>query len=438
MTDRLRRETGSTVVTAIILLALMMSSGLALAALVDGQTTESRKERQRESALSLNEGVLYAQGFVLARNWPGKSVPSSRYFPATCTSATASATLCPTPATLALANGGSAGSSNFSSSDYQTSTAPAPTTWTTRVRDNGGTMAQFYRPADRDAAQPTCPATPCTLDWNNDRKLWVEVSAQVRGRPRSVVALLQLEEFKEALARNAITAGSVDITNNGNKGGRALVDVTGSQIAVRCTPPANDAPSGNSCVSYAKETQITPRTFVPATSSSSLSRSAIQRLRDVAEANGKLFTSCPPNNANLAGDVVFVENCASANFSGSLQTVPCPNGYPDLSRNGGCVNTPASPGLLIWDGGTLEFRGNDTFVGLVYATNSQNSSGTVLEIGGGFQVYGAVAVDGPGKLSIGSNADPNVRYDPNAFIPLRSFGTAGLVQNTWRELPPGS
>jgi hypothetical protein len=30
----------------------------------------------------------------------------------------------------------------------------------------------------------------------------------------------------------------------------------------------------------------------------------------------------------------------------------------------------------------------------------------------------------------------SVTFDPNAFNSLASFGTTGLVQNTWRELPP--
>lgn len=433
----LRNDAGSVLVTAIILMTVMLTMGLALMALIDEQTTQSRVERERESALQLNEGVLYSQAFVLADKWPGAGSTAADYFPEQCTSSGADAK-CPTASTLAIANGGSQAGSNFTAIDFS-----ADAEWTTRVRDNGiitstgkDTKALYY-PAQAHLAQTGCPVTPCTLDANNDRQLWVQVDAVVRGRPRSVVALLQLEEFAEAFPRNAVTAGSVAVTNSGNHGGAALLDISGSQIAVRCNPPADTASSGNPCLDYQRPTHIQPRRFVRTSQPNALSASAIARLRDVAEDNGTLFNGCPPNNADLSGAVVFVDNCSSASFGSSLQSVPCP-ANPQISSNGGCINTPDSPGILIWNGGSLAFTGNQTFVGLLYHTNPANSSSTVLKLGGGFQVYGAVAVDGPGRLEVGSNAEPNIRFNENVFNGLSSFGTAGLVQNTWRELPPGS
>jgi hypothetical protein len=46
---------------------------------------------------------------------------------------------------------------------------------------------------------------------------------------------------------------------------------------------------------------------------------------------------------------------------------------------------------------------------------------------------GGVFVDGPGGVLIGSNR-VNVTYDPRAFTSIESYGTAGLVQNSWREV----
>jgi hypothetical protein len=54
---------------------------------------------------------------------------------------------------------------------------------------------------------------------------------------------------------------------------------------------------------------------------------------------------------------------------------------------------------------------------------------------GGFGVWGAVAVDGPACLKLGSNGI-QVSYDPRVFDAVQSYGTVGLVQNTWRELNP--
>ena len=63
--------------------------------------------------------------------------------------------------------------------------------------------------------------------------LWVQARAVVRGRPRNLVALLKREQFAEAFgASNAVTAGSFETTNSGNK---TIIDATGSQVVVRCT-----------------------------------------------------------------------------------------------------------------------------------------------------------------------------------------------------------
>jgi hypothetical protein len=54
-----------------------------------------------------------------------------------------------------------------------------------------------------------------------------------------------------------------------------------------------------------------------------------------------------------------------------------------------------------------------------------------------------VTIDGSGRLEVGSSGNnsqkdpPNLQFSPNAFNALASWGTAGLVQSTWRELPPG-
>ena len=42
-------------------------------------------------------------------------------------------------------------------------------------------------------------------------------------------------------------------------------------------------------------------------------------------------------------------------------------------------------------------------------------------------------VDGNGGVLAGSSGT-NIVFDPRAFDGARSFGTAGIVQNTWREI----
>ncbi len=46
-------------------------------------------------------------------------------------------------------------------------------------------------------------------------------------------------------------------------------------------------------------------------------------------------------------------------------------------------------------------------------------------------------VDGNACLKLGSNG-LQVKFDPRVFNAVESYGTVGLVQNTWRELDPNA
>ncbi len=62
----------------------------------------------------------------------------------------------------------------------------------------------------------------------------------------------------------------------------------------------------------------------------------------------------------------------------------------------------------------------------------------MLSLGANAEIFGGVAIDGPGHLDVGqaSGPRPSITYVDTAFNSLATFGTTGLVQNTWRELPP--
>jgi hypothetical protein len=66
-----------------------------------------------------------------------------------------------------------------------------------------------------------------------------------------------------------------------------------------------------------------------------------------------------------------------------------------------------------------------------------DNTNDVLNTNGGFGVWGAVAVDGPGCLKVGSN-NLQITFDNRVFDSVESYGTVGLVQNTWRELAPSA
>ena len=412
---RLGQQEGSALVISISLLAIMLTIGLASYALSDTGQVRAREQREREVALNLAEAVLYSQGFALASAWPGNATGGAT-LPSVCTSA-AVVTYCPDPRTLAIANGGAA-SANFTSVDVA-----ADTTWTTRIRDNGGPIADAFVYSQADAAQSgtnvrtgaayTCPG-PCKWDANGDLMLWVQARAVVRGRPRNIVGLLRREQFDEAFGGgNTVTAGSFAITNSGNK---TIIDAQGSQVAVRCTT------TDTSCTDYdAGKSQVMPPAIVrnpdipPA-----LTPEQVARFKVAAQSANPptYFTSCQPG---LSGGIVFIDVPATTECTDSSSAV---------------YNTAESPGLFIMPRGTFQLGG--TMYGLIHMGNEQNSSGTVLTLDANSYVIGGIAVEGAGRLVVGqaSGSRPTISFLPNAFTSPKTYGTTGLVQNTWRELPP--
>jgi Tfp pilus assembly protein PilX len=420
MRARLAREDGWAVVTALSVMMLMFGIGVAAYAYVDNQTRQSRVEREEESSFNLTEAAMQQQGFVLSNAWPGNAAGA---FTTDCVQTTAAGTPgCPDPANLA----NTSGTGNFSLPDFKSGT-----TWQTEIRDNPvvGGSSEFWDPSVRTASCQGTGGSPCRWDANGDKKMWVRASATVRGRTRTIVALLKREELTEPFPRTAVTAGSMDVTNNGNK---TVVDASGSQVVLRCT---SSDPLPNSCADYdPSKGQVdppTPEYGLPTTTA--LSPSQIDRFRTTAQTSNPptYYTSCP---SSLEGRVVFVEPPDTPPGGVSCQ-------YQDTS----VYNSTEAPALLIITRGSLTLKGGVEFYGIINMLNQQNWDSTgqpVVDISGNAEVHGAVAIDGSGRLDVGSSGsggsnDANISYDPNVFNNLRSFGTAGLVQNTWRELPPG-
>jgi len=418
----IRGEDGFLLVTSVVLLAIMLTIGLAAIASVDSGQTRSREQRQRETSLNVAEGVLYSQSFTLARQWPGTETLATS-MPVSCSqTALADATQqlrCPNPPALAAANAltpAAKAAANFTSLDAQ-----ADVTWETRVRDNGGSLDNSFVTASADATQsgthaktgePYTCAGPCRWDVEGDG-MWVQARAVVRGRPRNIVALVRREQFPERFPRNAVTAGSFEVTNSGNK---TIIDAGNqSQVAVRCTTTAS------SCTDYnAGKNQVVPSTVVrDSNMPNAMDASQIERFKRAAQSAGTYHTTCP---ASLTGTVVFIDVAA---------TTHCQD------QNNATYNSAASPGIVIMPRGTMQMKG--TYYGLIYMGNGQGSMGVVLTLAANAQVIGGVAIDGPGRLVAGSASGnrATISFASHAFDALQSYGTAGLVQNTWRELPPG-
>jgi hypothetical protein len=386
--ERLRSESGSVIVVCIVLLTIMTGLTLAVYAFVDAEQRNSARERTRESSFNLAEAALSGQVYVLSRDWPGTG---SGAYPASCTQSSGGAR-CPSNQTL---------TQWYNGPDFR-----AGVVWTTSVRDNGGSATNFYS----DAVTANEPA----WDANGDRKIWVRSQALVRGKRRTLVGLVRVEQVTETFPQNTVTAGKFHTSNDGNK---VIVDTQGqgaqsAPVAVRCnTPPESD------CMGYDPDKgQISPpNTTLGYAGGNAMSDEALDRMRRRAIAIGSYYASgCP---ANPSGALVFIEN-------GNCSYEP---------SAGECCNSRAAPGVLIINRGTFYLGGNTVFYGLVYAANRQNSSDFVVTLGGTSAIEGSVAVDGPGGVEAGASGT-NIVANPSIFSTITSFSGAGIIQNTWREI----
>ena len=61
----------------------------------------------------------------------------------------------------------------------------------------------------------------------------------------------------------------------------------------------------------------------------------------------------------------------------------------------------------------------------------------MVETSGTSAIRGGVLVDGDGGVYAGSSGD-NIVYNAFAFDDIKAVGTAGVVQNTWREIVPAA
>ena len=454
-------EEGWALITAVALMSIMLITGLATLANVDFSSSMTRQNSERESSLNLAEGVLYAQAFTLARKWPGAASGTATRFPQICSSASAAGpgAQCPNRDNLEATNSANKAGAAFADKEFL-----AEGKWTTRVRDNYGQLGVAYDTAfGGETVTLTqngvpCPQVPCAFDFNDDKAMWVEARTEVRGEPRKVVALMQLEVIQESVPRIGLATGALMLTNNG----AASYDVTGATATVRCQPDPPSPNSSGTCTNYKSASQVTPQP-TRGSGQNFMTADQIERFRDRAIIDHTYYdgVACPP----IHGRVVFVErmtalNCDYNGTNHGTLSAPCnPAPPPSSGMQEPCVNQLGKPGILIVRCGGFQTSGNFTFVGIVYFVNGSdgqcpsgqirgtnpascpkgggNQTSVIYQSGGGAGIWGAMATDGNACVLLGSNSQEQVKFDPNVFNAVASYGTVGLVQNTWRELPPG-
>jgi hypothetical protein len=213
MSKLIRSERGTVMVTAVLLLGIMFTLGLAALSQVDTQTAQSRQEREQESTFNLAEAALSAQTFVLGRR--GTGLPS-RPYPVEGCPTTGDSYFCPLQSQIAKSYNG-AGQVDFD----------AGATWRTYVRDDRDPVTnqpvRFWSDDIVDSSNPKYNAW-ARYDADGNRHVWVRAEAVVRGRKRAVVAWVRIEDRVIAFPQYAILAGYITGKNSGGHGGRPLVD----------------------------------------------------------------------------------------------------------------------------------------------------------------------------------------------------------------------
>jgi Tfp pilus assembly protein PilX len=402
--NRASREDGNVLITAILVMSLLLIFGFSLLSVVEAQQGDSRRERERESSFQVSEGALNAQIFQLSSRWPGStsSAGSGAPYPASCTQGSTNAD-CPSSTALAT---------SFANVDQSGSTS-----WTTQVRDNTA-GSNFYD--DSVLSGPSADA-------NGDGYLWVRATAVIRGKRRTLVALVKAEQTTLNFPRATLVAGKFDTTNNGNK---TIIDNDGESnqftpgdVIVRCTFPTGTPPA-TGCADYESgKGQVSPeRVYSKPSQPSAVTPEALDSLRAAARADGNYYTGCPPSlQGDQPGEMVFIEDAgANCKF----------NGNDDY-------NTRAKPGYVVIAKGQIQILGNATFYGVIYHANLDNVSTFLVDLAGNVSIQGSIVIDGPGGLHAGSSK-VNLVWDPNVFNNLKAFGTASIVQNTFREISAGS
>jgi hypothetical protein len=410
MRKKLADERGNVLVTAILLMSVMLSVGIAVASTVDTQTAQSRKERERESTFNLAEAALSAQTFILGRRGTGTS---TNPYPNTGCPSAANEYFCPSTDNLMRSYTGDASQVDFG--------AGSNTSWRTDVLDDAdasGTPVRFWN--DSYLGVTGWPR----YDADGNRHVWVRSQASVRGHTRSIVAWVKIEDRIVSFPRYAVLSGYLHGKNSGGHGGRPLVNSTGSLgVAVRCNLP----PQSN-CIDLnpTKGPQLQPPGNYQLTypNSTAIGSDELAALEDMAKANGTWYATCP---SNPNGDVVYVKNAGTCRYT---------NSAPAAAGASKCCNKNTNPGLYIVERGSVDFGGNIEFWGVIYNANLDNStSERLVETSGTAAVYGGVLVDGGGGVYAGSSGD-NIIYNAFSFDDIKAVGTAGVVQNTWREIVP--
>ena len=430
--SRCAGEEGWILVTSVVVCVIMLVVGLALLSVVDTQTRASATQRQGDSAFNYAEGALNSTAFLLSRNWPEDVTLTPTGTTASCGNQTLSGTIGAADASTFAGRIQNQLTDSFGatgSRDYPAAT----TSWTVNICDDTGATTSWNEslltaatPAWDANGEQTLSATDSSSGAAYSykvRRVWVRARAQVAGRTRTVVGLVQVGVKPVLPSRYAALAGgfSSDLMTGVNSllTGPALTPVTtallgqqklydgdptvpgGGRLGIRCGLTSGCVLGGAFAALSATNLSslLLANEFVQFGSSTAVSNATIDgfrreaKLRGIYRATVASGGACIPASPSSAGKIVFIEQVGT----GDQYCV---------------ISSSASAKMLVVANGRVQITGGATsattvtFTGVIYAGFTQRnnspapSSANVVTIRDYAKVIGAVYIDGNGRLDV--------------------------------------
>lgn len=481
LTARTRSESGSALVTTMLVSVVLLGLGLALLSLNDVQAKQSGVERTRDRAFNLSESVLTSEGYSLAHVWPVTGLLSLTGAPGTCSSSSIGAVVGAVPvAGSAVARIQANLSASYGGTEY------AGATWQVNVCDDTSTTTTWNNALLNN----------WNYDQNANNRMWIRAQSTVGGRTRAVAGLVDLGSTRALPSGFGLINGSmsVDIPTALGSGTGLLTSVLNlvlgqsdslitGRIGIRCgvfsvnivddclggnglTPLISVAGLLGSVVSTNMFSQYPVQTAVSPDTIEQLRSQAIATGTYVASTAGTTSSGSPPTCTKPAGvtasRIWFIEQVGTGD---QFCKVPLTSPQPAMIVVG-------SGRLVVRGNGNWNSKGSNTLRSVIYALNLQRpnpntslpaNAREIVRIDQAGRVVGAVFADGNnarvglypvidcGLLGLGcvlnavlgllgtqlgtGGQGPLIEYNDAVVSAVRVFTTSGVVPGTFRDLP---
>ncbi len=428
----LRRQDGSALITALMVILVMLPIGMALLAIVDTQARNSDSERTRDRAFNLADSALTSAAFSLGRfSWPATatSAPGNA-------GATGSAAAC---------RDASWGATLGAATHEGSATAKLQPNLNASYDDSAYTGATWQINVCDDSAGPTVWSdallSNLNYDANGNELVWVRSEARVGPQRRVIAALVRAKQTPALSSKYGLMAGRMNSEISNALGsvltGGILSNVTSALLGTHplvaadtsrpATTPASTGVTAVRCGALdgcltgtlgslgslaAFNTLVTGGKLVQATSKTATSAAAIAQLKQQA-INSNTYVASTPGTASPdappACPIPAGANADTVVYIDKVGTTGPPTG---VGKRGDqyCVLDVSGDvrfQALVIGAGRVVLRGDNTtnggtFTGLVYALNDQREwlgdaatpTREIVRIDRGAHVRGGVAADG--------------------------------------------